>query len=135
MKVTAAPEDGPHALPLQPHPGHLDFRQLRGAWRTVRGAAEWLGRVAGEEGWPRPFPPIRYRVLAQLREATAFGLTPARLARLLAVRPSTLAYHLDELEAAEMISRSPRRLADMRSVSVRLTDRGTYVLHRCASAF
>lgn len=118
----------PHALP--PRLTRVDFRELPRAWRTVRGAAERLDRIAGEEGWPRPFQPIRYLVLAQLREATACGLSPGRLARLLAVRPSTLAHHLDVLESAGMISRRPRRLADMRKVAVRLTDRGVSALHR-----
>lgn len=101
----------------------------------ARSAAPPIGSTVSQRrrGGRAPFTPIRYLVLAQLREATAFGLSPGRLARLLAVRPSTLALHLDVLEAGEMISRSPRRLADMRKVAVRLTDRGVYALHRSSA--
>lgn len=117
-----------HALPRRPD--RVDPHELRRARQLIRTAADGFARVTAEEQWPLRFPPIRYLILAQLDAATAFGLTPRRLARVLAVRPSTLAHHLDVLERADLITRGPRRIHDMRRVSVRLTERGRYAVRR-----
>jgi DNA-binding MarR family transcriptional regulator len=125
---------GTHPDSLPPRLTRVDPGELSRAWHVLRGAAERLDQIAVEEGWSVPFSPIRYLILAKLHDATTFGLSPRRLARLLAVRPSTLAHHLDVLERAEMICRSPRRMADMRKVAVRLTERGRYALARLSAA-
>lgn len=100
------------------------WEELARAHRLVRRAAAVLARASAREAPPPPFSPVRCLVLAHLESATAFGLTPGRLARLLEMSPSSLAHHLDVLEGAELITRSPRGLHDRRKVSVRLTDRG-----------
>lgn len=106
---------------------------LARAHRLLRRAAAVLARASAHEA-PPPFSPVRCLLLAHLESATAFGLTPGRLARLLEMSPSSLAHHLDVLEGAELIMRSPRGLHDRRKVSVRLTDRGRGALWglRCA---
>ncbi|MEQ1858288.1 MAG: MarR family transcriptional regulator, partial [Longimicrobiales bacterium] len=77
-----------------------------------------------------PLSPVRWLVLAQLQHATPFGFSARRLARGLRVSPSTLAYHLDALERAGFIVRTPCTVHDGRKVWVRLTDVGRYALHR-----
>lgn len=125
------PAPSPHA-PAS-HPTRFDRAELHRAWLVTRAAAATLEQVAAAEGWPVPFPPVRYLVLACLEEASSFGLSPRRLARLLAVGPSTLAHHLDALERAGMISRQPRGIRDGRRVQVRLTDTGRYAARRLTS--
>lgn len=107
-------------------------RTLADRWTEVdranhllRLVSDALDFVAEPEGWPVPFSPVRFLVLAHLHHVTAFGLTPKRLAWLLRMPPSSLAHHLDVLERAEMIYRRPRDLHDGRAVTVRLTQPGT----------
>jgi DNA-binding MarR family transcriptional regulator len=92
--------------------------------RLLRVVSDALNFVAEPEGWPVPFSPVRFLVLAHLHHATTFGLTPRRLAWLLRMPASSLAHHLDVLEGAEMIDRRPRDLHDRRAVTVRLTPWG-----------
>ena len=44
--------------------------------------------------------PVRFRILGQLQGASRYGLSAGRIAHVLRLRPSTLAYHLDALERA-----------------------------------
>lgn len=75
---------------------------------------------------------LRFLLLAALRDSTAYGLSARRLARMLRVKPSTLAYHLDALESAGFIVRAPWEIYDQRKVAVRLTSRGRHALdHLC----
>lgn len=100
------------------------WTEVDGANRLLRVVSDALDFVAEPEGWPVPFSPVRFLVLAHLQHATAFGLTPRRLAWLLRMPASSLAHHLDVLEEAEMIDRRPRDLHDGRAVTVRLTPPG-----------
>lgn len=93
--------------------------------RLLRVVSDTLDFVADPEGWPVPFSTTRFLVLAHLHHATAFGLTPRRLAWLLRMPPSSLAHHLDVLEGIDMIERRPRNLYDGRAVTVRLTPPGS----------
>lgn len=110
------------------------WRELDAAHRLLRGAARTMDGVAEVEGWPVPFSPVRFLVLARLRAGTPFGVRPRRLARLLALRPSSLAHHLDVLERAELVTRSRPGRYDGRRVEVRLTERGRYAFWRLDSA-
>lgn len=103
---------------------------LNRAHRLLRITARRIDLVAGEEGWPTPFSPVRLLVLHHLREATAFGLSPRRLSRILALEPSSVAHHLDVLEAAQLVDRTRRGLYDRRKIFVRLTAEGRYALRR-----
>lgn len=109
------------------------WRRIDDAHRLLRETGWALDRIAAEEGWPVPFSPVRYLVLAHLADVTVFGLIPRRIARLLAIRPSTLSHHLDVLEAAELVERRPLDLHDQRRVAVRLTGSGRYAVRRMAS--
>ncbi len=75
------------------------------AHRLLRLAADRLDRTAAVEGWPVPFSPVRYLVLHHLSRATAFGLTPVRIGRILSRKPSSLAHHIDVLEEAGLVGR------------------------------
>lgn len=97
------------------------WTEVDAANRLLRVVSDALDFVADAEGWPVPFSPVRFLVLAHLHHATAFGLTPRRLAWLLRMPASSLAHHLDVLEEAGMIDRRPRDLHDGRAVTVRLT--------------
>ncbi|MGD8728299.1 MAG: MarR family transcriptional regulator [Gemmatimonadota bacterium] len=108
----------------------IDPDEIDRAWHLLRSAARRLDRVAKDRGWPTPFAPARYLILVLLDQATAYGLSARRLARSLGVSPSTLAHHLDVLEAAELIRRAPWTIYDRRKVAVRLTETGRYAL-RC----
>ena len=112
----------------------IDPQELHRAWCMLRVAAERFDVVAKVEGWPTPFSPVRYLLLAHLVESTGYGLSVRRLTRALSVRPSTLAYHLDALENAGLIARSPWTVHDRRKVAVRLTDAGRYALLRLSSS-
>ena len=70
--------------------------------RLLRDVSKVFDLMTESQGWPTGFTPIRFLVLAHLQHATTFGLTPKRLAWLLRLPPSSLAYHLDTLEAAGM---------------------------------
>jgi len=100
------------------------WTEVDGANRLLRLVSDTLDFVAEPEGWPVPFSPVRFLVLAHLHSATAFGLTPRRLAWLLRMPASSLAHHLDVLGKAGMIQRRPRGLYDGRAVTVRLTPAG-----------
>lgn len=118
--------------PSPPFPPHhdepIDPDQVDRAWQVLRSAALRLDRIAAEEGWPIPFAPVRYLILVLLQRATAFGLTVRRIALSLAVRPSSLAHHLDVLEETGLVYRTSKVLHDRRKVIVRLTDEGRYAL-------
>lgn len=116
----------------QPHPyaHRIDLHELDRAWRTVRSVADQLDRVAREEGWPTPFGPVRYLILATLDGATAYGLSARRLARSLGLHPSTIAHHIGALEGAGLVLRTPWTVHDRRKVAVRLTDAGRYAVPR-----
>lgn len=109
------------------------WRRLDDAHRLLRETARALDRIAAEEGWPVPFSPVRFLVLAHLADVPPLGLIPRRIARLLTLPPSSLAHHLDVLEAAELIERTPLGLGDQRRVAVRLTPSGRYAVRRMAS--
>lgn len=100
------------------------WTEVDSANRLIRVVSAALDFVAEPEGWPVPFSPVRFLVLAHLHHATAFGLTPRRLAWLLRMPASSLAHHLDVLEEAGMIDRRPRNFCDGRAVTVRLTPPG-----------
>ena len=108
----------------------IDPEELGTAWGLLRSVASRLDRIAKQEGWPTPFAPARYLLLVQLAGATPYGLSAGRLARALAVRPSTLAHHLDVLERAGLVHRAPGTLFDRRTVVVRLTDTGRHAVRR-----
>lgn len=109
------------------------WRRLDDAHRLLRETGRALDRIAAEEGWPVPFSPVRYLVLAHLADVPPLGLIPRRIARLLTLPPSSLAHHLDVLEAAELIERTPLDLGDQRRAAVRLTPSGRYAVRRMAS--
>ncbi len=110
------------------HP--IDAHELERAWHALRSAAEHFDLVARAEGWPTPFSPIRYLVLAKVDAATRYGLSARRLGHALGLPPSTLAYHLDALEEAGLVARAPWAVHDRRKVAIRLTDEGRYALRR-----
>ena len=97
------------------------WAEVDSANRLLRNVVEALDFVAESEGWPVPFSPVRFLVLAHLHNATAFGLTPSRLAWLLRMPTSSMAHHLDVLEENGWVDRRQRNLHDGRAVSVRLT--------------
>jgi DNA-binding MarR family transcriptional regulator len=108
----------------------LSGAELEHAWLVLRAAARRFDGIAREEGWPTPFAPVRYLILAELLHATPHGFSARRLARSLSMPPSTLAHHLDALEAAGLASRAPWDVHDRRKVAVRLTDEGRYAVRR-----
>jgi DNA-binding MarR family transcriptional regulator len=110
-----------------------DTLELERAWHVLRTASARFDRIAGQEGWPLPFPPVRVLILARLEKATAYGLSARRLAGQFGVAPSTLAYHLDALESAGLIVRAPWTVHDRRKVAVRLTSAGRYAAQRLAT--
>lgn len=120
-----APADGG---PRSPEVG-APWLELSRAHRLLRWAGAELDPVVAEEGWPALGSVVRCLVLAHLGEATAFGLTPIRLARLLRMKRSSLAHHLDVLEREELIARGPRPHS-LKHVGVRLTERGRHALWR-----
>lgn len=117
-----------------PHAEPIDWHELDRAWRLLRSAGERFDWIAAEEGWPTPFGPIRYLILARLSEATAYGLSARRLVRALSVSRSTMAYHLDALEGAGLVHRVPWTVYDRRKVAVRLTEAGRYAVRRLAAS-
>lgn len=120
----------PSPSPVAPSRVRIDPEELESAWRLLRTVAWRLDRVAKQEGWPTPFAPARYLILVLLQRATAYGLSPRRLARALGLSPSALAHHLDVLEGAGLVRRAPWTVYDRRKVAVRLTETGRYAL-RC----
>lgn len=123
----------------EPGPGsdpEAAWLEVNRAQSLLRRAAVVLDRVATEEeaGWPVPFSPVRYLVLAHARRRPRFGIRPRRLARILELGVSSLAHHLDVLEQAELITRAPLEVYDGRNVAVRLTERGLYAFWRMESA-
>lgn len=128
-------EPGEPADPDEPDDHDRIREEIQGAHRLLRRAARVLDRTASEEGWPVPFSPVRFLVLAHVREGTAFGVRPRRLARILGMKRSSLAHHLDGLEEAGLIRRRRRQTAyDRRGVAVRLTERGLFAFWRLGSA-
>ena len=107
---------------------------LRDAHQLIRITRRRFAGISGEEGWSGPVSPVGYLILEQLGAATVFGLTPRRLGHLLDLPPSTLAYHLDRLEEANLVERRARGFHDGRQVSVRATKEGTYAARRLESA-
>lgn len=128
----SGPDPGSETGRVSPGVG-APWRELARAHRLLRRAGAALDRAAEEEGWPALRFPLRCLLLAHLGEATAFGLTPIRLARLVRLQPSSLAHHLDVLQRAELITRHPQWIHDRRKVAVRLTERGRYALRRLGS--
>jgi DNA-binding MarR family transcriptional regulator len=116
--------------PVALHYERIDPHELDSAWRLLRSVAWRLDRIAKQEGWPTPFAPVRYLILVLLERATAYGLSARRLARSLAMNPSTLAHHLDVLERAGLVYRAPWTIYDRRKVAVRLTEAGRHAV-RC----
>jgi len=116
--------------PVATYCGRIDPEELDNARRLIRSVTWRLDRIAKEEGWPTPFAPARYLILVTLERATTFGLSARRLARALALSPSTLAHHLDVLERAGLVRRAPWPLYDQRKVAVRLTDNGRDAVRR-----
>lgn len=108
----------------------IDPEELDGARRLLRSVSGRLDRVAHEEGWPTPFDPTRYLILSRLERATAYGLSPRRIAGLLDLSPSTVAHHLDVLEGAGLVRREPWSVYDRRKVAVRMTATGRYAVRR-----
>lgn len=106
---------------------------LNDAHHLIRSVRRHFERVSAVEGWSVSVTAVRYLILEQLRNATAFGLTPRRLGHLLDLPPSTLAHHLDRLEVAGLIQRHPRGLYDRRYVTVRATAEGRYAARRLES--
>lgn len=121
----------PSPSPAALYRGGIDLEELASAWRLLRGVALRLDRIAKQHGWPTPFTPSRYLILALLEHATGYGLSPRRLARALALNPSTVAHHLDVLERAGLVQRAPWTIYDRRKVAVRLTATG----HHAAQCF
>ena len=107
--------------------------EVRRAWLVLRGAARRFDRIAREEGWPTPFAPARYLILAELMQATTYGFSARRLARGLSMVPSTLAHHLDVLEESGLVTRAKWTIRDGRKVAVRLTGEGRYAVRRLGS--
>jgi DNA-binding MarR family transcriptional regulator len=107
-----------------PGSGTIDVQELDRAWRFVRAMSDRLDGVARQQGWPTPFGPVRCLILAHLTEATTYGLSARRLGDLLSMKPPSLAYHLDALERASLLSRAPWGIGDRRKVAVRLTHAG-----------
>ena len=108
----------------------IDPEEVERARRLLRSVAWRLDRIATQEGWPVPFDPARYLILASLERATAYGLSPRRLAHELALSPSTVAHHLHVLERAGLVHRVPWTIHDRRKVAVRLTATGRHAV-RC----
>jgi len=108
----------------------LRAEEIHRAWILLRAAARQFQHVARVEGWPTPFSPIRFLILAELARATDYGLSVRRLARSMSTAPSSLAHHLDALEKAGFIHRVPWEIHDRRKVAVRLTDEGRYAVRR-----
>jgi DNA-binding MarR family transcriptional regulator len=109
---------------------HVRFAELQGAWRLLRAASDRFDRIADAEGWPTPFGAVPCLVLCHLARATAYGLSARRLGDLLSMPPSSLAYHLDALERARLVTRSPWTIHDRRKVAVRITQAGRYAVLR-----
>ena len=126
-RVSTAPEKR-EVFPSDPR-----AEEVRRAWLVLRGAARRLDHIARAEGWPTPFAPARYLILAELLEATNYGLSARRLARSLSMVPSTLAHHLDVLEKAGLVTRAKWTIRDGRKVAVRLTGEGRYAVRRLGS--
>jgi DNA-binding MarR family transcriptional regulator len=108
----------------------LSAEEIHRAWLLLRAAARQFDHVARVEGWPTPFSPIRYLILAELARATDYGFSARRLAHSMSTAPSSLAHHLDVLEKAGFIVRLPWEVHDHRKVAVRLTDEGRYAVRR-----
>lgn len=124
---------GPDDAPVRPS------RAVEEAHLLLRRTRRVLQRVAEEDGWPTPCSPLRYLVLARLRQRRGLHLRPRRLARLLDVPRSTLAHHLNVLEASDLVRRTrgaplPAEIGDGRRVAVELTEEGNVVLWRLSSA-
>ena len=117
----------PSALrPPFDHCDHIDPEELEAAWRLLKSVGRRLDWIARQHGWPAPFAPARYLILSVLeRQPTLYGLTPRRLARALALRPPTIAHHLDVLEDAGLIQRYARTIYDRRKITIRLTAGGS----------
>lgn len=115
--------------PRRPY-DRVDPHELDRAWLLLRDASVRFDRIAQEEGWPTPFPPVRYLILTHLEKATAYGQSAGRLAHLLSIGRSTLAYHLEALEHARLVRRGPWTVHDRRKVAVRLTEDGRYAARR-----
>lgn len=81
-------------------------------------------RILRDDDSLAPVTPVRFLILAVLATGSGMGLAPRTLARRLGLPRPTLAYHLDVLERAALVSRTTRGLGDGRSVAVRLTARG-----------
>jgi DNA-binding MarR family transcriptional regulator len=111
----------------------LSAEEIHRAWLVLRAAARQFDHVARAEGWPTPFSPIRYLILAELGSATGYGFSARRLARALSTAPSSLAHHLDALEEARFIVRVPWEIHDHRKVAVRLTAEGRYAVRRLSA--
>jgi DNA-binding MarR family transcriptional regulator len=108
----------------------LDAEEIHRAWLLLRAAARQFHHVSRVEGWPTPFAPVRYLILAELAGATVYGLSARRLARSMSIAPSSLAHHLAALERAGFTVRVPWDVHDRRKVAVRLTDEGRYAVRR-----
>lgn len=120
--------DLPSSSRIALHCERIDPEELESAWLLLRSVTPRLDRIAKHHGWPTPFAPPRYLILAALERTTTFGLTPRRLSRALALSPATVAHHLDVMERAGLVHRARRGIYDRRKVSVRLTAAGRYAL-------
>ena len=117
--------------PLIPlHCDRIDAEEVESAWLLLRSITRRLDQVAKQHGWPTPFTPPRYLILVALDRASAFGLTPRRISRAAALSPSTVAHHLDVMEAAGLVRRAPRGIYDRRKISVHVTAAGRFALLR-----
>lgn len=120
----------PSRSPGQLYCARIDLAELDSARRLLSSVASRLDRIAYQHGWPTPFAPARYLILVQLELATAYGLSPGRLAGLLDLGRSTVAHHLDVLEGAGLVQRVAWTIYDRRKVAVRLTPTGRQAV-RC----
>ena len=95
-------------------------------WEAVEAAHRILGDVARAltKGRVRENSVVRCLVLVHIGRRTGLGVSPTRLARVLDMSKTTLAYHLDRLEGAGLVWRESRDYPDSRKVAVRLTRAG-----------
>ena len=103
-------------------------------WEAVESAYRMLGEVtrALAEGRVTEGSVVRCLVLVHIGRRTGLGVSPTRLARVLDMSKTRLAYHLDRLEDTGLVWRESRDYPDSRKVAVRLTRAGAEAVAEAA---